>query len=146
MPIRNILAAFDFSEPATRAVLWAADLARTQKAELHVVHVHPDLYDGRGQAELGLPWPSEGQEERYMRFLDQEVRRAVQGAVGPEAALSVHVVRGDPVKRTIGIAQEVHADLICTGATGKGAAQRMLLGSVSERLLRSAHLPVLIVH
>jgi nucleotide-binding universal stress UspA family protein len=58
----------------------------------------------------------------------------------------IHVVRGDAVKRILAVAAEISADLICVGATGKGAAQRLLLGSVSEYLLRTSSVPVLVVH
>lgn len=145
--MKKILVAFDFSEPAGRALRWAHDLGKHTGATLEVVHVHPDLYDGRGTPELGLPWPSSGQEERYMRFLEQELKTAVTGLVSPlDREVPVHVVRGDPVKRVLALAEEIGADLLCVGSTGKGGVQRVLLGSVSEYLLRSSPVPVLIVH
>jgi nucleotide-binding universal stress UspA family protein len=147
MTIQKILAAFDFSEPAGRAVSWAYQLAKSSGATLEVVHVHPDLYDGRSTPELGLPWPSEGQEERYMRFLEQEVKTALAALVDPLGAqIPLHIVRGDPVKRTLAVAEQISADLVCVGSTGKGGVQRVLLGSVSESIVRSSPVPVLIVH
>jgi nucleotide-binding universal stress UspA family protein len=147
MTIRKILAAFDFSEPAGRTLRWAHELGKQTGATLEVVHVHPDVYDGRSTPELGLPWPSSGQEERYMRFLEQELQTAVAGLVSPlERKITCHVVRGDPVKRVLALAEQVGADLVCAGSTGKGGVQRVLLGSVSESLLRTSPVPVLVVH
>jgi nucleotide-binding universal stress UspA family protein len=147
MTIQKILTAFDFSEAAGRALRTAHALAKSTGARLEVVHVHPDVYDGRSTPELGLPWPSPGQEERYMRFLSQEVKNAVAGLLSPlESEIPLHVVRGDPVKRTLAIVDQISADLICVGATGKGAVQRVLLGSISESLLRASSVPVLVVH
>jgi nucleotide-binding universal stress UspA family protein len=111
------------------------------------VHVHQDIYDGRSTPEVGLPWPSAGLEQRYMRFLEQEVKTAVAAALGPlDHEIPIHVVRGDAVKRILAVAAEISADLICVGATGKGAAQRLLLGSISEHVLRTSAVPVLVVH
>jgi nucleotide-binding universal stress UspA family protein len=147
MTIKKILAAFDFSEPAGRTVRWAYQLAKSSGGTLEVVHVHPDIYDGRSTPELGLPWPSEGQEERYMRFLAQELKTAVTALVDPaDAEIPLHVVRGDPVKRVLAVAEQIAADLVCVGSTGKGGVQRALLGSVSESILRRSPVPVLVVH
>jgi nucleotide-binding universal stress UspA family protein len=147
MTIRKVLAAYDFSEPAGRALRWAHALASQTGATLEVVHVHRDLYDGRSTPELGLPWPSPGQEERYLRFLEQELKNALTSVLGPlEREIPVHVVRGDPVKRVVATAEERGADLVCIGSTGKGGVARVMLGSISENVLRTSPVPVLIVH
>jgi nucleotide-binding universal stress UspA family protein len=57
-----------------------------------------------------------------------------------------HVVRGEPIKRIDALRQEIGADLIAVGSTGKGAVERALLGSVSQRIVRSSPVPVLTVH
>jgi len=147
MKMQKILATFDFSEAAGRAVSWAHNLASATGARLELVHVHPDLYDGHSTPALGLPWPSEGQEERYLRFLQQELRNVLVNMLGPSGAeVPIHIERGDPVKRVLAVADTVAADMICVGATGKGAVQRVLLGSVSQHILRASKVPVLIVH
>jgi nucleotide-binding universal stress UspA family protein len=147
MAIQTIVTAFDFSEPAARALRWAHDLAVLSHARLEIVHVQPDMYDGRGMVEAGLPWPAAGQEERYQRFLEQEVRNAAQSLIGgSELSADVRIVRGDPVKRLMAMSDELHADLIVVGATGKGRVQRVMLGSVSEYVLRSSTVPVVIIH
>lgn len=147
MTLKKILAAFDFSEPAGRAVRWAHAFATQTGATLEVVHVHWEHDDGRGATELGLPWPSAGQEERYMRFLEQELKHEVAELVATlDSEIPVHIVRGDPVKGILAIAEQRGADLVCIGSTGKGGVERVMLGSVSESVLRSSAVPVLIVH
>ena len=146
MPFKKILVALDFSEASARALRTAHELAKAAGAALEVVHVHPELYDGRGNPELGLPWPSAGQEERYLRFLVQEVQGAVCTTVGSELEVHVEVTHGDPVKRVLAVAEQRGADLLCVGSTGKGGVQRVLLGSVSQSLLRTSSVPVLVVH
>ena len=147
MTIQKILVAFDFSEPAGRAVRTACGLAKGLGAKLEVVHVHPDLYGGQSTPALGLPWPSTGQEERYLRFLEQEVKTCIAALVDPlDGEIPHPIVRGDSVKQILAVAEHISADLICIGATGKGAVQRALLGSVSEYVLRASPVPVLVVH
>lgn len=147
MAIQTIVTAFDFSEPAARALRWAYELSLLTHARLEIVHIHPDVYDGRGDGEVGGPWPSAGQEERYLRFLEQEVRGAAQTLIGETgASFGVRIVRGDPVKRLLATAEELHASLIAVGATGKGRFQRVMLGSVSEYVLRSSRVPVAVIH
>ncbi|HTU59322.1 MAG TPA: universal stress protein [Polyangiales bacterium] len=147
MALQTIICAFDFSEPASSALRWAHALADALHARLELVHVHPDIYDGRGEAALGLPVPSAGQEERYLRFLEQEVLQAARTVTAqPELNVRVHILRGDPVKRLLACADEQRADMVVVGATGKGRVQRVMLGSVSESLLRSSKVPVTIVH
>ena len=111
------------------------------------MHVHPDVYDGHSDAALGTPWPNQEQEQRYVRFLDQELLRVVSAVLGDAASGVVrHVVRGEPVKRIEALAGELGADLLCIGSTGKGAVERALLGSVSQRIVRTSPIPVLTVH
>jgi nucleotide-binding universal stress UspA family protein len=147
MTVKTILVAYDFSEPSARALALANDLAGKLGAVLHVAHIHPDVYDGRGEPALGIPWPSAGQEERYIRFLDTELQRLVTSVVGAGAEAVVrHIVRGDPVHRLLVLAEETKADMLCVGSTGRSGVERVLLGSVSQTLIRKAKLPVLTVH
>jgi nucleotide-binding universal stress UspA family protein len=57
-----------------------------------------------------------------------------------------HVVRGNPVRRIEALAEQLGASCICIGSTGKGAVQRLLLGSVSQSIVRTSRIPVLTVH
>lgn len=146
MTVSKILVAHDFSEPSNRALRFATTLAKETGARVELVHVMPDLYDGRGELALAVPPTMPGQGERYMKFLQEELERAAALAV-PEMAGKVpcHALRGDPVKRVEALAQEIGADVVCLGATGKGAVARVLLGSISQLVLRTSTIPVLIV-
>lgn len=147
MTMKTLLVAHDFSAPADRALRLAASLAQAVGGTLHVVHVHPDMYDGHSDPALGLPWPTAHQTERYLHFLDTEIERVVTSTLGAASErVQRHVVRGEPVKRLMALASELSADVICVGSTGKGAVERILLGSVSQSLVRTSDVPVLTVH
>lgn len=146
MNLRKILTAHDFSPPADRALRLAAEIAERLGAELHVVHVLPTV-NATSTDPGGRPWATPDQADRYSRFMEQELERAVSSALG-ETTLRVnrHVTPGDPIERIEAVAKELGADLICLGSTGKGAVQRALLGTVSQRVVRSSVVPVLTVH
>jgi nucleotide-binding universal stress UspA family protein len=54
-------------------------------------------------------------------------------------------VRGDPSEAIIGVAEDEHVDLIVMGRRGLQGIRGMLLGSVSERVLRHSEIPVMVV-
>lgn len=146
MTMQKILVAHDFSDGSSRALAFAAQLAQDTGAQLALAYVHPDVYDGRGDPSLTLPAALPGQGERFLRFLEEELRRVAKPICrADQGELEVHVRRGDPAKQIERVAEECGADVICLGATGKGAVQRVLLGSVSQYVLRSASVPVLLV-
>jgi nucleotide-binding universal stress UspA family protein len=148
MAFTKILVACDFSAPASHGLDMALVLAKALGAKLEVVHVHPEPYDGRGDAAVtGVSWPAPGQAERYLRFIEDELRRVVREK-DPEAAEKVvyHALRGNPAGKVLDLAKEIGADLICVGSTGKGAVERIMLGSTSQTLLRESLVPVLVAH
>lgn len=142
----KILVAHDFSDAANRALRFAAELAAASASKLVVCYVHPDIYDGSAELSLTLPAALPGQGERYLRFLEEELRAVAKSVLGEVAGeVETHVLRGEPVKQLENFARETGAEMICVGATGKGGVQRVLLGSVSQQLLRTAPSSVLIV-
>jgi len=144
--INKILVAHDFSEPGNRALAFAITLAEETSARVEVVYVMPDVFDGRGDLDLAMPPTFKGQGERYLKFLQEELARMVH-LTAPESAgkVSCHALRGDPVKQIEALAKEIGADVVCLGATGKGAVARVLMGSISQLVLRTSPVPVLIV-
>lgn len=145
MAINKILVAHDFSEPSNRALGFAITLSEATGAKVEVVYVMPDVFDGRGDVELAMPPTFKGQGERYLKFLQEELSRMVQLAAPGSGSLPCHAMRGDPVKQIEALAKEIGADVVCLGATGKGAVARVLMGSISQLILRSSPVPVLVV-
>ena len=146
MTIRKILVGHDFSTPSSQALRFAVQLARAFKATLAVAYVRPELYDGRGDPSLALPNALPGQHDRYLHFLEKELHNLAMDVLDTkDVAIECHVRSGDPVKRLAQLAEEIGADLICVSTSDKGPVQRVLLGSVSQLLLRNAAVPVVLV-
>jgi nucleotide-binding universal stress UspA family protein len=147
--IKHVLCAIDFSVVSRRAISVAATISRWYDADLTLLHV-ADAYDptppGLGPSpgwNLGTP-----DESRRARIMD-ELRRSISGTGADADADAAHaqlVVReGKRWTTILTEADRLHADLLVVGSHGRGGFDRLLLGSVSERVVRSAPCPVLTV-
>ena len=142
--LKTILVATDFSEPSEVAVRYGRALAAAFHASLHVLHVVPDslalpwatMADGLAMADVQRQWEREAS-ERLQRLLPESERDALR---------TVLVTRsGDPVRQVTAYANQIEADLVVLGTHGRGPVAHMLMGSVAERVVRTAPCPVLTV-
>jgi nucleotide-binding universal stress UspA family protein len=134
--ISHILCPVDFSEYSARAVAHALAMARWYRARLTMLHVCVNL----PRAEL--PPIVLGDAERA-QLLD-ELRRFA----GPHEGVSVdfHVQEASEVHQAIlDHAGDLGADLLVIGSHGRQGIQRLLLGSVTEKLLRRVLCPLMVV-
>jgi nucleotide-binding universal stress UspA family protein len=140
LSIKTILHPTDFSEQSRRAFAVACALARDYGAHLTVMHVVPP-----GTIEL-IALTQLGTEEntgsvRETFWADLRKIRATDSAIRVEHRLE----DGDPAAEILGVAQEIHADLIVMGTHGRTGLGRILMGSVAEQVVRQAVCPVLTV-
>lgn len=141
----RIVVATDGSPHAIKAAEMAARLAHELRgAEVTLVNVGqvPAIaLGGPGEAMIDLGALEKGLEQAGRAILDKttEAFAKVDGAV-PRVYR-----RGDPAAEILKTAQEAKADLIVMGSRGLGRIGGLILGSVSERVLHGAHIPVLIV-
>ncbi|MDQ5819607.1 MAG: universal stress protein [Actinomycetota bacterium] len=138
----KILLATDGSEQAELAARTATDLAGKTSSELHVVHV-PVLPPEALHVPLILGTAAlEELERRGRARLDELVGRleASGGAVG-----GAHFRVGSPAAEIVAQAEELGAGLVVLGSRGLGAMRRVLMGSVSDSVVRHAPCPTLVV-
>ncbi|NDC63198.1 MAG: hypothetical protein EBZ59_04255 [Planctomycetia bacterium] len=128
-----ILVATDFSPAAAAAVAHAARLAVQDRARLHVLHVLPDHRHA----------PAAAADERR-RCLER-----IAQAIDPETELALDTVKelrhGVAEDAITAYAREQNIDLIVMGRHGRTGLGRLALGSVSQRVLRHAPCPVVVV-
>jgi nucleotide-binding universal stress UspA family protein len=141
--LKNILVATDFSEPSAVALDYGRDLARAYGATLHVVHVIEDLPAVHGP-EIGFALSD------VERNIEAAVGRDLDAAITPgdREMLDVRTVitRASNVSHSLTEYATHHAiDLIIVGTHGRNAFHRFLIGSVAERVMRTAPCPVLTV-
>jgi nucleotide-binding universal stress UspA family protein len=141
-PITRILCPVDFSEFSERALHHGAAIARWYDAKVTAVHVFAvpaALGTVLPQARGAILTP-DGRAELLndLRSFTEPVR---ESGVGLEAT----VREGDVVSEIQRLAEAMPADLIVMGTHGRRGYERWLLGSVTERVLRSVTCPVLTV-
>jgi nucleotide-binding universal stress UspA family protein len=141
--LKRILVATDFSEPSAVAVNYGRDLGRAYDATLYLLHIVEDMFAFyAADAGLGLADVERNLEAAAQRDLDAEVARCDGDSLKVVAA----VQRGSNVAQAITeYARTSDIDLIIVGTHGRGAVSRFLMGSVTERVIRSAPCPVLTV-
>jgi nucleotide-binding universal stress UspA family protein len=136
--MKKILVAIDGSQQAAAALRMGAELARRLGSELRIVHALP-RYDGAAD-----PWfePFErAAEENARGMLDQ----AVSGCGVEAGKVSAEILHGAPAESVADEAERWPADVVVVGSRGQHAVARVLMGSVSDRLVHICAKPVLVV-
>jgi len=141
MKVHRILAPTDFSEYSTQAIHDARELAQTFEATLVLLHVvEPPAYpiEGLPPSELGAT---------LLEDLEQLATRDLARVLANEAEVKVvrRVVVGVPYRKIIEIAEAEKVDLIVMATHGRTGLSHLFMGSVAERVVRTAPCPALTI-
>ena len=140
--IQKIIVPVDLTESTEKLVGYAIFMAQKLAAVINFVHV---VADYPGDAMIGSPFAQEYKDkvisvsEGKMEALVQESQEKCPGCAG-------QVIYGDPVDQIIDFAKTNNADLIIVGTHGAKGLEKILLGSVAERVLKRSHCPVLVMN
>jgi len=137
--LERILVPTDFSDCSERARSYACELAKRFGSELHLLHVVPpvSLPGYVGPVPDELLHPEEGARQELERWNDpafEHAKRVVRS-----------VTTGTPFVEIVRHARDQDVDLIVIGTHGRSGLTHMLLGSVTEKVVRKAPCPVLTV-
>ena len=138
--IKRILVPTDFSEPADGALTYALDLASKLGATVSLVHVFEDPAGIHSGAYVPMPAEMRGE-----ILADLRRRMAEVAATRGHAELNPRVLIGPAAQSIVEAARDSQADLIVMGTHGRHGMAHLLLGSVAERVVRTATCPVLTV-
>jgi nucleotide-binding universal stress UspA family protein len=141
--IRRILCPTDLSDIAPRALDNALALARFHRAEIELLYVSEPLLPGPAGPVSYPPWSVLDPAVRGR--LAQALEALIAGAAPKGVAIAPKVVEGRVVAELLGRARSWPADLVVMGTHGRGGFERLVLGSVTEKVLRQAPCPVLTV-
>ncbi|MCU4739999.1 universal stress protein [Halobacteria archaeon AArc-m2/3/4] len=136
-----ILVPTDGSTEGERAVEYAIDLALTHDATLRAIYVVNAASYGGLPMETAWDGISDALREEGQAAVDRVEELADERGVHVETA----VLEGSPSRVIVGEAQPEKCDLVVMGTHGRGGIDRLLLGSVAERVVRSSPVPVLTV-
>ncbi len=141
--INRILCPVDLSDVSRHAINHAALLARWYKATVTALHVcNPIVIPSTDFAVAGIG-PPPILTEQDIKEVSEQVR-ALFDAAKP-ISLDVLVESGRPANQILEAAKSLPADLVVIGTHGAGGFQHLLLGSVTEKVIRQATCPVMTV-
>jgi nucleotide-binding universal stress UspA family protein len=139
--LRRILAPTDFSASARHAVAHAREIAAGAGATLELFHVLPNL-------EVPLPMNPGSFGAGIVADLEPAAQEALQELArspGADARIEMAVWQGPAATSIVHRAAETDADLIVIATHGHGGFDRLLLGSVTEKVARLSPCPVLVL-
>ncbi len=142
-----VLVAVDFSTDSDAALKWACNYASCVNAPLLILHVIHDPAHAPGfyrKDEEDWSQPMSQVAERLLREF-MEKMQGLYGDCKPLKQASVKQVTGLPPGRIVEVAEKEHAQLIVVGSRGRTGLPHILLGSVAERVVQMAHVPVVVV-
>lgn len=138
--IQKILCAVDFAEYSPQVADYAQTLAKALQAEIQVLYVAPTLAQYVGfqvspnSIESFVSEIITGAEETMNKFIKDHLSQI--NATG-------HVLTGYAAEEILNFAAKNDIDLIVMGTHGRKGIDRILFGSVAERVVKSANIPVL---
>jgi nucleotide-binding universal stress UspA family protein len=150
--VSRILVAVDGSEQSMKALRVAIEEAKAHHAEIHAVFVQfpvnlntfpVDFAFGGADTTLGLSY------ELVYDLLESETAAILHRVeeMGHEEGYGVatHTAVGDARSEILALADELKADLIVLGSTGKSGVDRLLIGSVSSSVVENSRISTMLV-
>lgn len=142
--IQKILFPINFTENLENYLPWVSTFVDKFGATLYVLFVAQDLSD---YATFYVPHAS------IMNFQDETIEAAKKkmDAVAKEhfknfPKLETRVVVGPPIEKILEVVRQEGIDLIIMGTHGRSGLEHAIFGSIAEKIVQTAHCPVLTVH
>jgi nucleotide-binding universal stress UspA family protein len=146
--IRRMLVPIDFSDQTKPLLDHAREIARAYQTDVDLVHVvEPvSLPSAYGNAPVALN--ADDLKSGALSALDEQCE-AFRDALGETAEGTIevrgHLRMGHPAEEVLSLAEELDTDLIAIATHGRTGVKRLLMGSVSEKIVRMAPVPVFTV-
>jgi len=141
---KRILFPVDLSESSAKIVPYVQTVAKKFDSEIHILFVARilDYFTG-----IYVPAPSittmekdiiDGAEKRLYEFMDEHFRAFANAKTA--------VVAGDASEEIIKYIEDRHIDLVIMGTHGRKGLDKVIFGSVAERVVKTAPVPVMVVN
>lgn len=143
--IKKILVPTDNSPTAMKALDYAIEIAKFQKAKIFLLHVVDERYLSYMSLTDDLSGSTPNLENKMENHMVKELQQTIKDRnLDPEQVVA-RVNMGRPCEEIITYSDEIDADIIVMGTHGDSGLRRMFIGSVAERVVRRAKRPVLVV-
>ncbi len=143
--MKKIMIATDGSEPGRQAAEVGINLAKLAGAEVTAVYVVDMARLTQLPGYITVP----GIKDSLLELMDEEGEKATTEIeeMAKEAGVICHkqVAGGDPAEELIRLSKESEMDLLVMGSIGKSGLSKILLGSVAEKVVRHAEVPILLI-
>ena len=141
--VTRILVATDFSAASGAALALAKALAGRFGASVHLLHVLEDPYvTGAFAADVYAP-PPPGLRESWRKNAESTIATLLTEPEVRTLRATTEVTFGPIAGTIVERAAAIGADMIVMGTHGRGGVVHLLMGSVAERVVRTARCPVL---
>jgi nucleotide-binding universal stress UspA family protein len=141
--LKKILVPVDFSDCSVAALKAAINIARSFDAKILALHVIHDPADAPGF------YASQKAGKKVFRNMEDSATQMMEEFAGKRLRKyekhECYVRPGIPATQILQFAQKQKVDMIAMGTHGRGGLDRLMLGSVADRVIRSSDCPVLIV-
>lgn len=144
LPVQNpkILVPLDFSRCSEYALEYATAIAKPLNGSLYLIHViNPPVEF----SEWGYTFAQDVVANSH-KHAEEEMKRTVETLTKSGIPVSWEIITGTPFYAIGVYADEQKMDLLIISTHGRHGVERFLMGSTTERVLRTAHCPVLSVH
>jgi universal stress protein A len=142
MKICQILAPTDFSECSKQAVACTYELAQTFDAKLLLLHVvEPVDYPMRSYPHLVTTMLDYSERQAHL-----DLAQMLPKAQDVKVEVTRRVIVGPPYRKIVEVAEAEKVDLIVMATHGRTGLSHLVVGSVAERVVRTAPCPVLTIH
>ena len=139
--LKKILCPIDHSEGSKEALKYAVTFAMKDEAKLYLLHIIDIRSFNESLDEMSKQIPDEETlEQLRIKLLD-----CIPEEIREDMDVEAIVVQGIPFAEIISTAREKEIDMIVIGSHGRTGIAHMMLGSVSEKVVRKAPCPVLTV-
>lgn len=139
----NILLPTDFSSASVCAAAYALSVARQNSARLYVLHVMDVSSDAAG---FYVPHISyENLDEEMLLAAEEILHKFGARNLKGYKNIELRVVAGEPYQEILKTIKRLKIDLCVLGTYGKTGIERFFVGSTTERVMRKAACPVLII-
>jgi nucleotide-binding universal stress UspA family protein len=128
--VRNILYPTDFSSYSNQAYFHAVALAEVHGASLTILYVYT----------AGAPERDANEDRRYWRSQLEQIR-----PTNLDIPVNHVFLEGDPASEIVQYARDANIDQIVMGTHGRTGVERLLMGSVAEKVMRDAPCSVMVV-
>ena len=140
MEIKNVLVPVDFSENSRKILDAAGYFSATFQAQLHVVFVVQSFDDYSGFFVPHMPVA------KFEEEMIQAAEQKMEQFLSEKKNIKAKVLVGDVAEEIIRHAEDSHMDLIIMGTHGYKGLEKVMFGSVAEKVVRSSPCPVMTIN